>query len=190
MASHMAATKIPYARYIRCERTAQDDVWLGTVRRLNGIWPVGPIVDVIEEEMERRHIVPGPGGNCEGSWRKVADGLYQNGKTYIDLLTQEFWAFTDDELVSFYCAAVTYLYDIPVRKQPVTGIVPRPANVAVSSTSSSDEGFSLWPLKLILGIVAVVIGVPAIIAVAQMGLYLIVMVIVGIGLAAAMRDMA
>ena len=68
--------------------------------------------------------------------------------------------------------------------------MPRPANVAVSSTSSSDEGFSLWPLKLILGIVAVVIGVPAIIAVAQMGLYLIVMVIVGIGLAAAMRDMA
>lgn len=188
MASHMAATKIPYARYIRCERTAQDDVWLGTVRRLNRIWPVGPIVDVIEEEMERRHIVPGPGGNCEGSWRKVADGLYQNGKTYIDLLTQEFWAFTDDELVSFYCAAVTYLYGIPVRKQPVAGIVPRPANVAVSSTSSSDESFSLWPLKLILGIVAVVIGIPLIGVLAQMGGFFIVMLIMVAGMSAVMRD--
>lgn len=139
--------------------------------------------------MDRRHIVPGPGGNCEGSWRRVADGLCQNGKTYIDLLTKEFWAFTDDELVSFYCAAVTYLYDIPARKQPAAGIVPRPAYVAASSASSGDEGFSWWPLKLILGIVAVVIDVPAIIAVAQMGLYLIVMCIVGIGLAAVLRDM-
>ena len=92
--------------------------------------------------MEKRHIVPGPGGNCEGSWRKVADDLYQNGKTYIDLPTQEFWAFTDDELVRFYCAVVTYLYDIPVRKQPVAGIVPGPANVAASSASSGNEGFS------------------------------------------------
>lgn len=91
--------------------------------------------------------------------------------------------------MSFYCAAVTYLYDIPVRKQPVAGIVPRPANVAASNASSNDEGFSWWPLKLILGIAAVVIGVPAIIAVAQMGLYLIATCIVGIDLAAAMRDM-
>lgn len=139
--------------------------------------------------MERRRIVPGPGGNCEGSWRRVADGLYRNGETNIDLLTQEFWTFMDDEPASFYCVAVTYLYDIPVRKQPVAGIVPRPANVAASSASSGDEGFSWWPLKLILGIVAVVIDVPAIIAVAQMGLYLIVMCIVGIGLAAVLRDM-
>lgn len=188
MASHMAATKIPYARYIRCERTAQDDVWLGTVRRLSRIWPVGPIVDVIEEEMERRHIVPGPGGNCEGSWRKVADGLYRNGKTNIELLTQEFWAFTDDELVSFYCAAVTYLYDIPVRKQPVAGIVPRPAYVTADSASSSDEGFSLWPLKLIFGIVAVVIGIPLIGVLAQMGGFFIVILIMVAGMSAAMRD--
>ena len=61
--------------------------------------------------------------------------------------------------------------------------------MAASSASSGDEGFSWWPLKLILGIVAVVIDVPAIIAVAQMGLYLIVMCIVGIGLAAVLRDM-
>lgn len=91
--------------------------------------------------------------------------------------------------MNFYCAAVIYLYDIPVRKQPVAGIVPRPAYVAADSTSSSDEGLSLWPLKLILGIAAVAIGVPAIIAVAQLGLYLIAMCIVGIDLAAAMRDM-
>lgn len=188
MTSHMAATQIPYARYIRCERTAQDDVWLGTVRRLNRILPVGPMVDVIEEEMERRHIVPGPGGNCEGSWRKVADGLYQNGKTYIDLLTQEFWAFTDDELVSLYCAAVTYLYDIPVRKQSVTGIVPRPANVAASNASSNGEGFSWWPFKLILGIAAVAIGVPLIGVLAQMGVYFIVVLIMVAVMSAAMRD--
>ena len=91
--------------------------------------------------------------------------------------------------MSFYCAAVTYLYDIPVRKQPVAGIVPRPANVAASNASSNDGGCSWWPLKLIIGIAAVVIGVPAIIAVAQMGLYLIATCIVGIDLAAAMRDM-
>lgn len=91
--------------------------------------------------------------------------------------------------MSFYCAAVTYLYGIPVRKQPVAGIVPRPANVAASNASSDEEGFSWRPLKLILGIAAVAIGVPAIIAVAQLGLYLIVMCIVGIGLAAVPRDM-
>lgn len=84
---------------------------------------------------------------------------------------------------------MTYLYDIPVRKQPVAGIVPRPANVAASNASSGDEGFSWWSLKLILGIAAVAIGVPVIIAVAQLGLYLIVMCIVGIGLAAVSRDM-
>lgn len=91
--------------------------------------------------------------------------------------------------MSFCCAAVTYLYDTPVRKQPVAGIVPRPANVAANNASSNDEGFSWWTLKLIIGIAAVAIGVPAIIAVAQMGLYLIAICIVGIGLAAAMRDM-
>lgn len=91
--------------------------------------------------------------------------------------------------MSFYCAAVTYLYDIPVRKQPVAGIVPKPTNVAASNASSDDEGFSWRPLKLIFGIAAVVIGVPAIIAVAQMGLYLIAMCIVGIGLVAVSRDM-
>ena len=188
MASHMAASKVPYARYIRCERTAQDDVLLGTVRRLNRIWPVKYVLEVIEEEMDKRHIVPGPGGNCEGSWRRVADGLCQNGKTYIDLLTQEFWAFTDDELVSFYCAAVTYLYDIPVRKQSVAGIVPRPAYVATSDASSSDEGFSLWPLKLILGIAAVAIGIPLIGVLAQMGGFFIVILIMMAGMSAVMRD--
>ena len=90
--------------------------------------------------------------------------------------------------MSFYCAAVTYLYDIPVRKQPVAGIVPRPANVAASNASSNDEGFSLWPLKLILGIVAVVIGIPLIGVLAQMGGFFIVMLIMVAGMSAVMRD--
>lgn len=90
-------------------------------RRLNRIWPVGPIVDVIEEEMERRHIVP------------------------------------------------------------------RPAYVAASSASSGDEGFSWWPLKLILGIVAVVIGAPLIGVLAQMGGFFIVALIMVAVMSAAMR---
>lgn len=83
---------------------------------------------------------------------------------------------------------MTYLYDIPVRKQPVAGIVPRPANVAASNVSSGDEGFSWWSLKLILGIAAVVIGVPLIGVLAQMGGFFIVMLIMVAGMLAVMRD--
>lgn len=42
--------------------------------------------------------------------------------------------------------------------------------VREDGAGSSDEGFSLWPLKLILDIVAVAIGGLAIVTMAQLGL--------------------
>lgn len=75
-----------------------------------------------------------------------------------------------------------------MRKQSVAGIVPRPAYVATSDASSSDEGFSLWPLKLVLGIAAVAIGIPLIGVLAQMGGFFIVILIMVAGMSAVMRD--